>query len=286
MLASSVALIYFCILFTFKGDAFSSHSRILHSKKKSTTQLDFIPIGIANTLDDFISEGVRRVRESILHKSNDEFQIREVKIKDLQSIAALRVNVFHPEFCTVASYHQTVISRIKERMEKNGAIVLMAYRNQHGKIARNNKFYGNCVGTVEFSDDFKNTTMQHIGAKNKLYIADLAIREDARRVGLASKLLNVIEEYAQVNDYKELFLHVDKGNDRAYELYRKHGFHPVGQANWATHFTESRLCKDAENFIFLYKIVPGGVPPENVSFAALKNHDVISSSSSSQQTVE
>lgn len=201
------------------------------------------------------SPPLQRVRESMTpHK----ILIREAREADLSDVVTLRTNVFHPEYRMHSSYHHRVKETVKERI-KNGASVLLAYRNEHGGIARGNGFFGNVVGTVEFSgNDFKNTSMETRGARRKLYIADLAVREDARRLGLASSLLRTVEEYAKANGFDELFLHVDLGNESGMGLYKKHGFANLGMADWARHFTETRLKKDADHFHFLYKSLRTG----------------------------
>ena len=216
--------------------------------------IDGLLVPARDGLQRIRESGLLRIRESILLPSNDKIKIREANLSDLPSIIHLRTNVFHPEYTMVASYHQRVFEKLRERIEVHGSIVLIAYRNKHGAVARGNGFFGNVVGTVEISpNDFKNTTMETIGAQKKLYIADLAVRQDARRLGLATKLLQTIEDYARTNGFLELFLHVDKVNPQGLNLYTKNGYRHIGQADWATHFTEARLSKDADNFHFLYK---------------------------------
>lgn len=48
------------------------------------------------------------------------------------------------------------------------------------------------IGTLEFNSfDFNGTSMESVGASRKLYIADLAIRNEYRRNGIATSLLQV-----------------------------------------------------------------------------------------------
>ena len=119
------------------------------------------------------------------------------------------------------------------------------------------KVYDNTIGTVEFSPtDFINTAYQYIGADRKLYVADLAIREDARRMGLATKIIKSVESYAKGHNYDEIYLHVDVGNYVARKLYNKLGFIELSQEDeHVISFTESRLQKSASAFILLKKTI-------------------------------
>ena len=119
------------------------------------------------------------------------------------------------------------------------------------------KVYDNTIGTVEFSPtDFLNTAYQYIGAERKLYVADLAIREDARRMGLATKIIKSVENYAKGHNYDEIYLHVDVGNYVARKLYNKLGFIELSQDDeHVISFTESRLQKSASAFILLKKTI-------------------------------
>jgi len=109
------------------------------------------------------------------------------------------------------------------------------------------------------------TAMEHIGARRKLYVYDLAIRDDARRMGLARRMLQSVETYAVANDFHALFLHVDKDNSVAFEFYRRHGWEHVGESAFATLFTEQRLHHDASQFHFLFKC-PGKQKERSVTY--------------------
>lgn len=239
-------------------EAIPAWTRGLMQGHRKGTALGFLPVGVSNTLDELFSnlEKLKSVGESTLAGKSQSIKIKEARtMKEIASIVSLRVATFHPGLKTVNSYHQRVAEKIGRRIGSDGAVVLVATRAQRGDgVARGNSFYGNVVGTVEFcAKDFTNTTMETRGARRKLYVADLAIRGDARRIGLASRLLQTIEDYAIANDFQELYLHVDKGNEPALRLYKTLGFVEVGMADWARHFTETRLDNDADCFHFFMK---------------------------------
>ena len=70
------------------------------------------------------------------------------------------------------------------------------------------------VGTVELNDfDFRGTSMEAVGSPRKLYVADLAVREDCRRMGVATALLAAVEAYAMNALYEAIYLHVENHNE-------------------------------------------------------------------------
>lgn len=119
--------------------------------------------------------------------------------------------------------------------------------------------YGSSLlGAVEFSpNDFKGTSMANIGSDRKLYVADLAVRNDARRNGVATQLLKEIEYYALKNSYEDIYLHVEVDNIAARNMYTKLGYNEVPKYDWATMFTESRLHKSVDQYVFLWKSMVG-----------------------------
>jgi GNAT superfamily N-acetyltransferase len=136
-----------------------------------------------------------------------------------------------------------------------GSICLVALNNEFNDAEKcESHFMGNLIGAVEFSpSDFKDTAMEKIGADRKLYVADLCIRQDARRIGVATSLLRSIELYAERNLYKEVYLHVEVENTVARGLYIKNGYSEVAKCDWATVFTMARLHKPADSYVLLWK---------------------------------
>ena len=99
--------------------------------------------------------------------------------------------------------------------------------------------------------------MDGIGADRKLYVADLAVRADARRMGIATQLLEAIELYALRNNYHEIYLHVEVDNKAARAMYLKNNYFEVPLYDWALVFTESRLHKSVDNYVLLWKSLRG-----------------------------
>jgi len=57
-----------------------------------------------------------------------------------------------------------------------------------------------------------------------LYVRSMAVLPDARGMGIAGKLLDVIEEYAMSEGFEKLFLYTTYFSTGAVELYEKHGY--------------------------------------------------------------
>ncbi len=61
------------------------------------------------------------------------------------------------------------------------------------------------------------------------YINNIAVREEYRRQGVASALLEVFLRFAQANQLAFLTLEVRASNEAAIALYRRHGFEVAGR---------------------------------------------------------
>ena len=169
--------------------------------------------------------------------------VRWAKPNDLQEVVNLRVDVFYPELRKISSFNNKILDKLKQRRER-GAQCLVAENN------------GDIVGTIEFSpSDFEGTSMEHVGYDRKLYLMDLAVRPDVRRQGIATALLEEVETYAIENDYRDIYLHVEVGNESARNLYIGKGFIEVLPLTWAIQFTEKRLHKSWVQYILLYKAI-------------------------------
>ena len=92
-----------------------------------------------------------------------------------------------------------------------------------------------------------------MGAEKKLYVTDLAVRNDVRREGVGTKLLKKVEEYAANEGYKEIYLHVEIDNGPAMNLYLQNNYNIVPITNIVTNFAQCRLVKPPDQYIMLSK---------------------------------
>lgn len=193
---------------------------------------------------------------------NIDVTIREAVVNDLGAVANLRISVFYPEQKKDSSLYVQILDKIRKRITEQGSVCLTVERNtrSNGISQSGGSYYGNTIGTVEFSpSDFVGTIMETVGASSKVYVADLAIRPDARRMGLASKMLLGIEQYCLINHHEEIYLHVEVDNFIARKLYQKLGYVELAHNDYVIAFTEARLQKPAEGFILLRKTVSNSV---------------------------
>jgi len=195
-----------------------------------------------------------------------KYSIRPASYHEVDLIAKFRIHVFYPQYIAVKSFLARTIEKLRCRIDR-GSICLVARSTDASDINvfSSQKIFGTLLGTVEISpNDFINTSMEHVGPHRKLYAADLAVRHDCRRQGIASSLLKEIENFAVNNNYHEIFLHVEVGNMIARNVYKTHGYkeYPVSEA--VVQFTEARLQKPVEYFTLLSKKVGDELQDSNL----------------------
>ena len=83
---------------------------------------------------------------------------------------------------------------------------------------------GNVVGAVSYS--ITQMKSDSIIPFDCLWIADLAVDENCRRMGVAGKLLEVIKSTAREKGIDRIQLNVNALNSGAISLYEKQGFVP------------------------------------------------------------
>eukprot|EP01038_Epipyxis_sp_PR26KG_P009405 gene9405-12666_t len=188
--------------------------------------------------------------------------IRNAKFSDLGSVINLRTAVFYSAYKHDLAFQKTLLDKLRRRFDR-GTICLLAFRNCNEIINSNKNSNGNnngnrdyleMVGSIEINSfDFIATPMEAIGSTRKLYAADLAIREDSRRLGIATALLKSVEFYAVKNGYEEIYLHVETENPVAQKMYLKNGYIIYPSSEPSNRFTESHLQRPAGAYVFMYK---------------------------------
>ena len=79
------------------------------------------------------------------------------------------------------------------------------------------------------------------------YITNVAVRSDCRRRGIAGKLLEVFERFAEGNHLAFLTLEVRASNYAAIALYGRHGYRGVGRrTNYYEHPKEDAVIMTRE----------------------------------------
>jgi len=129
--------------------------------------------------------------------SPDTLQIEQMKSYDLPAIASLHA------ICFEDSWHAELLGRI---LSAPGAFGLFG------------RARGRVVGFI---------LCRSSGQEGE--ILSLAVAPGARRIGLASALLDAAKAYAVKHDIEALFLEVAEDNVAARQLYEKYGFATVGR---------------------------------------------------------
>lgn len=80
------------------------------------------------------------------------------------------------------------------------------------------------VGTVEISLKSYPMPLWQLQGVQYPYVSNLAVRAEARRCGVARKLLIACEEQAQLWGFQDLYLHVLENNQAARSLYSSLGY--------------------------------------------------------------
>lgn len=222
--------------------------------KEVVSKLEFLPNlkSLDNLTPLIFHENTIDLTENFL------LDVREANLYEVENVVNLRMSVFFPELTHESKFQSSLKDKIIER-KINGAMVFIATIRCDNHFLRMidlplNFSRDQLIGTVEISpNDFKNTSMEDKGAKNKLYLADLAVINSARRLGVATKLLQKVESIAIKNKYQEIYLHVDKTNDIAQKLYTKNGYQELTETYYTTSFTETRLSNSPGEYVMYGK---------------------------------
>ena len=153
--------------------------------------------------------------------SPTRYRIRAVQPSDLYEIAGILVDSFplYPSFLPWLSpiirvgIHEDLRSRTRIPAPNYVCLVAIDTSNQAERL----------VGTVEIglrtSNPWQPRNSQYV------YLSNLAVREEARRQGVAQQLLLACEPFVQEwGGYRNIYLHVLETNEAAKGLYFKLGY--------------------------------------------------------------
>lgn len=163
-------------------------------------------------------------------KHNFKLKIRPAVIEDTKGISAILAKSFYnfPDFAhwLYPLLRFTINEDLRYRLRSTSPY----YRCLVAQISlENNRQNQNLseddaetviVGTTEIAlrSSLWSTSPQH------LYISNLAVAQDYRRLGIGSQLLKACEQAALDWGYQETRLHVLDCNDSAKQLYCQHGY--------------------------------------------------------------
>jgi len=94
------------------------------------------------------------------------------------------------------------------------------------------------IGTLECSThEFDLSPLP--GTGRRLYITEVAVKQEFRRRGVARALLRGLEDLARHQDADVLYLHVDTENSGALDLYHRAGFVEIDETAETYNFAEA-----------------------------------------------
>ncbi|MDV7104657.1 GNAT family N-acetyltransferase [Vibrio sp. TH_r3] len=133
-------------------------------------------------------------------------KIMQAGIEDLELITPLfdLYRVFYAQVSDVTTAHKF----IKSRIENQESVIFLAVNNE-----------GQGVGFTQLYPSFSSVSAARIWVLNDLYVAD-----EARRQGIAKKLMNVARDFAANDKAKGLALETSENNITAQRLYESLGY--------------------------------------------------------------
>lgn len=157
-------------------------------------------------------------------KKASDFVVRKAKQEDLNTLAEILTNSFHPRDGFNLCFHyllrlgiyEDLRSRLRSRSPQWVCLVATIDPKNIGQSKPD------IVATAEIS-----LRKQYSGSgsiSESPYISNLAVKDSYRRLGIASKLLTRCEQIALEWGYPQIFLHVLEGNYQAKQLYFNSGY--------------------------------------------------------------
>jgi len=157
-------------------------------------------------------------------KNASEFVVRKANNEDLNALAEILTNSFHPREGLNLCFHyllklgiyEDLRSRLRSR-GPNSACLVVTIKPTHLDQTK-----PDIVATAEIS---LRREYSWSGAMSESpYISNLAVKDSYRRLGIARKLLTKCEQIALEWGYPQIFLHVLESNYQAKQLYLNSGY--------------------------------------------------------------
>jgi ribosomal protein S18 acetylase RimI-like enzyme len=152
-------------------------------------------------------------RRRVSLRAAEDVLLLEAGIEDLGEASVLLVTSFfgerNPSFLAVAAHREH--RRLREHHGGDRHIQLIARSPQGDAVG-----YVDCDGRPSKSP-----------GRPRPYVSDLAVREDYRRRGLATCLVQKCESIARAWSYDRVFLKVEASNDAARKMYGELGYEVV-----------------------------------------------------------
>lgn len=151
------------------------------------------------------------------------FTIRTAQVRDLNTLAEILTDSFHPPTGLMRwaapmlrlGIYEDLRNRLRSHMPHFACFVAVA------SVPTATGYREELVGTVELA--LRASSWQP-GASQYPYISNLAVSKSCRRQGVARQLLIACERTSLEWGYSDLYLHVLENNHQARQLYLKAGY--------------------------------------------------------------
>ena len=142
-------------------------------------------------------------------------RVREAATRDLDRVAALWTSITH--------HHQEIDPVFQMRPHADDqikALLLTLYRDPDAKILvydDDNDLSGLCIVRIDHSPPIMRET-------GRGEITDLGVREDLRRSGIGTRLVEEALNWVRTSGIERVEIHVAKGNPAGQAFWRARGF--------------------------------------------------------------
>jgi ribosomal protein S18 acetylase RimI-like enzyme len=171
--------------------------------------------------------------DRMLDLDPDRVEIRAVREEEIHCVADIITRSFHFDRGWMGWFTPLfklgIAEDLRHRLRTNIS------GSSHGKVqqqvcsiaAYTDRGKSQVIGTIEVG--MRTTNYRQPTPHRYVYISNLAVSRDFRRLGIAQELLLDCERLTTAWGYTELYLHVMGNNDRGRRLYEKLGYEIVSR---------------------------------------------------------
>jgi ribosomal protein S18 acetylase RimI-like enzyme len=171
--------------------------------------------------------------DRMLDLDPDRIEIRAVREEEIHCVADIITRSFHFDRGWMGWFTPLfklgIAEDLRHRLRSN-----IVSGSSHGKqqqvcsiAAYTDRGKSQVIGTIEVG--MRTTNYRQPTPHRYVYISNLAVSRDFRRLGIAQELLRDCERLTTAWGYTELYLHVMGNNDRGRRLYEKLGYEIVSR---------------------------------------------------------
>lgn len=138
-----------------------------------------------------------------------EIELKNVTTKQIPELACLANEIWHECFTDILSSNQ--IDYMVEKFQSERAFI--EYFKDENYAYYFILYFNSVVGYMGIKRE-----------DNKLFLSKLYVKSEYRRKGIAGKCIDLMVERCKIENLTEIYLTVNKHNERAISAYLKNGF--------------------------------------------------------------